>query len=126
MIITQEVRFSANPEKVYEVLMSGSEFGAATGTPAEIGQEVGSAFQCFGGLITGRHIELIPNQRIVQAWRVGMWPEGVYSIVRFDITADGDSTKLTLCHTAFPEDAADHLESGWHQKYWEPLKAYIK
>ena len=76
-------------------------------------------------MITGRNIELIPEQRIVQAWRVGNWPEGIYSIVKFELTADGTATKLVLDHTAFLEGAADHLDPGWHQMYWEPLKKYL-
>jgi hypothetical protein len=28
--------------------------------------------------VSGRNIELIPNRKIVQAWRVETWPSGVY------------------------------------------------
>ena len=48
--------------------------------PAEINREAGGAFSLFKGHIIGRNVELIPNQRIVQAWRVVTWPEGAYSI----------------------------------------------
>ena len=106
--------------------MSPKGFSEVTGAPAEIAQEEGGAFSCFGGQIVGRHIELIANERIVQAWRVGMWAEGVYSIVKFDISQSGDSTIVNLQHTGYPEDAAEHLESGWHKMYWEPLKAYLE
>jgi activator of HSP90 ATPase len=36
--------------------------------PTQISREVGGAFSLFGGIIVGRHIELVPNERIVQAW----------------------------------------------------------
>jgi activator of HSP90 ATPase len=63
----------------------------------------------------------------VQAWRVtNMWPEGVYSVVRFDIEESGDSTTVTLTHTGYPEDAEEHLNPGWHKMYWDPLKAYLE
>jgi hypothetical protein len=38
----------------------------------------------FGGDISGRNVELVPGRRAVQAWRSNAWPEGVYSIVRFE------------------------------------------
>ncbi len=127
MTIEQSVSIEASAAKVYSALTSADQFGQATGAPAEITTDEGGAFLLFGGEINGRHIELIPGQRIVQAWRVtNMWPDGVYSIVRFDLEASGDTTILSLTHTGYPEDAAGHLEPGWHKMYWEPLKAYLQ
>jgi activator of HSP90 ATPase len=77
-------------------------------------------------MITGRNIELAPNRRIVQAWRPGNWPEGVYSIVKFELEGDGNSgTKVVLDHTGFPEDSHDHLAAGWGENYWEPLQRFL-
>lgn len=124
--IRQEVTIEASPQRVYDTLLDGKRFSEFTGgAPAVITSEAGGAFSCFNGMITGRNIELIPNQRIVQAWRAGNWPAGVYSIVRFELAPQGDGTKLTLEHTAFPEGASEHLEGGWHKMYWEPLKKYL-
>ena len=125
MGIKQTVTIKGSAQRVYEVLMSASEFGKVTGAPAEISQDEGGAFSCFGGQITGRHVELKPNQRIVQAWRAGPWDDGVYSIVRFDIAESGSSTTLNMQHTGYPDGEAEHLDGGWHKMYWEPLKAYL-
>jgi activator of HSP90 ATPase len=50
-----------------------SVFGGST----EISQQVGGAFSLFGGHIVGHQIELVTNERIVQAWRVVDWSPGV-------------------------------------------------
>jgi len=126
MAINQTVTIKTSPEKVYNALTSATEFSKVTGAPAEIAEDEGGAFSCFGGQIVGRHLELNPNKRIVQAWRAGPWAEGVYSIVKFEINKSGASTIVNLQHTGFPEDAAEHLEGGWHKMYWEPLKAYFE
>jgi activator of HSP90 ATPase len=124
--IRQAVIIKASPKRVYDALLDAKQFSAFTGgAPAEIDSKAGGAFSCFGGMITGRNVELMPNQRIVQAWRAGNWPEGVYSIVKFELDARGSETRLTLDHSAFPEGNAEHLESGWHKMYWEPLKKYL-
>jgi activator of HSP90 ATPase len=124
--IQQEVVFRASPKRVYEVLLDSRQFSEFTGgAPAEISRDAGGALSCFGGMITGRNVELIPNQRIVQAWRAGNWPEGAYSIVKFELQAQGSDTKLTLHHVGFPEGSGEHLESGWPKMYWEPLKKYL-
>ena len=126
MTISQSISFKASPAKVYEAIISAEQFGDVTGAAAEISSDEGGEFSCFGGQITGRHIELIPDERIVQAWRVKAWPEGVFSEVRFDLSASGDATTLELTQTGYPDDAAEHLEPGWHKMYWEPLKAYLE
>src|SRR5438105_4196362 len=123
--IHQEVLFRVSPKRVYDALLDSRQFSEFTGAPAEISRDPGGSLSCFGGMITGRNVELVPNQRIVQAWRVGNWPEGVYSIVRFDLRAQGSDAALTLHHESFPEGNREHLESGWHKMYWEPLKNYL-
>jgi activator of HSP90 ATPase len=125
MTIRQTISFQCSPEKIYQVLTSETEFGEMTGAPAEISGDEGGAFSCFGGQVTGRHIELKPGNRIVQAWRVGPWEEGHYSIVKFDISESGTGSTVILEHTAYPEGSFEHLEGGWHKMYWEPLKAYL-
>ncbi len=127
MTIKQSVSIKASAASIYKALTSEAQFAMFTSTPAEISAEEGGAFSCFGGEIIGRQIELIPDSRIVQAWRVkNMWPEGIYSIVRFDIDEAGDLTTVELTQDGQPEDAVEHLEPGWHKMYWDPLKAYLE
>ncbi len=132
--IHQEVVFKASRKRVYEALTDAKEFnkvvqlsaavksGMVSGaTPAEISREVGGAFSLFGGYIVGRIVELVPSERIVQAWRVADWNPGVFSIVKLELTAQGSGTKLVLDHTGFPEGTGQHLAEGWNANYWEPL-----
>jgi len=91
--------------------------------PAEISREVGGGFALFGGYITGRHIELGPNERIEQAWRTGGWPPGVYSIAKFELVEQGAGSTIVFDHTGFPKAGA--LASGWNAHYWEPLQKFL-
>ncbi|WP_219835733.1 SRPBCC domain-containing protein [Paenibacillus sp. R14(2021)] len=124
--IRQEVSFKASPDRVYGVLLSSDQFSKAVGgAPTEIHAEEGGSFSCFGGMIAGRNIELVPNKRIVQAWRVANWEEGVYSIVKIELEAQGSETVLHFDHTGFPEDQGEHLASGWHENYWVPIEKLL-
>ena len=132
--IHQEVVFSASPKRVYETLLDAKEFDKVVklsaalqsgmvpaGKPTEISRDAGGAFSLFGGYVTGRHIESLPGERIVQAWRAGSWDPGVYSIAKFAFSPQGTGTKLVFDHTGFPQGAAQHLAEGWRGNYWEPL-----
>jgi len=135
--IHQEVIFNAIAKRVYEALTDTSlfqkveSFSAAMKSmdvnshPARISREPGGAFSLFGGYIVGRQIELVENQRIVQAWRVAGWEPGIYSVARFGLTEQGSSTKLVFDHAGFPAGTAEHLAAGWHANYWDPLKKFL-
>jgi activator of HSP90 ATPase len=121
----QELEFGGSPQRIFHVFLDSSEFAAMTGMVATIDPAPGGAFKTFGGLIEGRNVEIIAGQRIVQAWRPASWESGVYSIVHFELKVAKTGTLLVLDHTGFPEGDFDHLDSGWHQRYWDPLRKYL-
>jgi activator of HSP90 ATPase len=123
--IHQEIEFNARPDKLYEALLDSAQFSGFSGRPAEINREVGGAFSLFNGHIIGRNVELVPNERIVQAWRVVTWPQGDYSIVRFELKPQGSGTHVVFDHIGFPEGLHDHLAEGWEANYWSLLKKYL-
>ena len=121
----QEIEIKASRQKIYEALLDSKQFAAFTGMPAEIDRGTGGAFTLFGGLVTGRNIELVGDRRIVQAWRPADWEAGVYTLVRLELKDWASQTKLILDHTGFPEGNFRHLDSGWYLRYWEPLRKYL-
>lgn len=136
--IHQEPDFRCDPKRVYEALTDANQFhkvvllgeAARTGKipankPTLIGGQAGDAFSLFGGFISGRHIELVPGQRIVQAWREESWDPGVYSIVHFDLRSSSSGTHLIFDHMGFQPGNADHLATGWKGNYWRPLAQYL-
>jgi activator of HSP90 ATPase len=136
--IHQEPVFKASRKRVYEALTETQQFdkverlsadmqdGKALGAnPTEISRQVGGTFTIFGGHIVGRHLELAPNERIVQAWRVVDWEPGWYSIARFELVEQGSGTKIVFDHTGFPQGLGQHLADGWKAHYWDTLEKYL-
>jgi activator of HSP90 ATPase len=136
--IHQEPVFKASRKRVYEALTDAKQFDtviqlsaavksgmAKAPNPPDISREAGGAFALFGGYISGRQIELVPNERIVQAWRVGAWDAGVYSIARFALVDQGSGTKIVFDHAGFPKGDGEHLAEGWRVNYWEPLEKFL-
>src|ERR1700751_2059225 len=96
--IHQEVTFKALRKRVYTALMDTAQFNKVThlgvamqgnsslgNQPTQISPEPGGTFTLFGGHIIGRHLELVPGTRIVQAWRVADWDPGIFSVARFQL-----------------------------------------
>lgn len=128
--IHQEVRIKASRDRVYRALTDAKQFGEVTElsyhpVATEISPEVGGAFSLFGGLIVGRHIEMLLGERLVQAWRENSWEPGAYSIVSFQLVQAGADTKVVFDHRGFPQGKGEHLATGWHSHYWQPLQKYL-
>jgi activator of HSP90 ATPase len=135
--IHQETIFKASPKRIYDALTDADQFQKIEllslalpqldlkNKPAKISREPGSTFSLFGAYIVGRQIELVPNQRIVQAWREITWDPGIYSIAKFELTEQGTGTKLIFDHTGFPVGNGEHLAAGWKSHYWESLEKFL-
>lgn len=135
--IHQEVLYRASRKRVFNALMETSQFdriirigtggdlSALGSQPTAISRDEGGSFTIFGGHILGRQIELVPDERIVQAWRVADWKPGIYSIARFELAEHSSGTRVIFDHTGFPAGLGQHLADGWKSHYWDPLKQYL-
>ncbi len=136
--IHQEVVFAASRERVYSALTTAEQFdkvmhlGLAMrtmrlpGAPTRISPEVGGDFVLFGGYIVGRHLGMVPGERLTQAWREAVWDASVFSIVRFQLTDHDRGASLRFDHVGFPAGAGPHLAIGWYRDYWEPLAEFLR
>lgn len=136
--IHQELMFESSRERVYHALTDSKQFDQITQLsgvmqtnptlghlPTHIDAVAGGAFSLFDGYISGRQVELMPHERIVQAWRTAGWIAGAYSIATFVLLNSGSGTKLVFDHQGFPPGEAKPLAMGWHQHYWQPLKMLL-
>jgi activator of HSP90 ATPase len=125
--IHQEETLSASPQRIFEVLVNAKKFAAMTGLPARIDPRAGGAFSLFGGVIFGRNLDETPYSWLVQAWGDKNWPAGFYSLVRFELKAQGAGTLLILDHRDIPDDPdeAEALARGWKEHYWDLLREFL-
>ncbi|HWX53648.1 MAG TPA: SRPBCC domain-containing protein [Verrucomicrobiae bacterium] len=130
--IHQEVVFKASRARIYQILTDAKQFGKVVdlimpgaGPSTSISPDAGGTFVMFGGFILGRHIEMVPSERLVQAWREKNWEPGIYSLVNFQLTEHGPDTRLVFNQTGIPQGHADHLAPGWKSHYWEPIQKVL-
>jgi activator of HSP90 ATPase len=126
-VIEQSVSFNATPAKLYELFMDSAKHSAATGMPAKVSRKVGGRWSAFGGMILGKNLLLIPNRRIVQAWRSSEWkkadPDSLL-VIGFE-KAVGSDTTVHLVHVGVPSYDHQGVTQGWVKFYWDPWKVYL-
>jgi len=113
--ITQSYTMKASPEQVFQALTDQKMIEGWSGAPATMNSQVGTEFTLFGGNITGKNLEVVPNQKLVQEWTEGSWETP--SKVIFTLTGNGGETTLELHHEGVPEADQEKIIGGWKEFY---------
>ncbi len=92
--------------------------------PARMDDQVGTAFQLWGGDIYGKNVESEPGKRLVQEWYAGDWPAP--SIAAFTLREEAGGTKLDLLHTVVPDEEHESIAAGWDEYYLGPIKSLLE
>ena len=125
--IHQSIYIQASPQQVYQLYLDADLHASITGGPAQIEAKVGGQMQAYGDYITGTFIELIPNKKIVQTWKASeeKWTHPEPSILTLTFKPEREGTIIELLQENVPADLQEDFEKGWHQFYWEPMKAFL-
>src|SRR5262249_38561048 len=136
--IHQAALISASCARVYATLTDAKKFAALprlsdaadlltapNAKPTTISTHPGGAFVLFGGYITGRNLELVPDKRLLQAWRAASWDAGEYSVVRFELRTEAAGCRIVFDQRGFPPSQGKSLAYGWRTHYWEPLEKLL-
>lgn len=126
--IRQKVLLSASPTVVFEYLTDSKKHAAFTGGSAKMSAKVGASVSAFSGFATGKNIEIIPNQKIVQTWHASIlgWPEDQNSTLTITLQKVGKKTELVMVHENVPAFLKSMIANGWKEYYWNPLKEYLE
>ena len=122
--IKQEVTFSAKPAEVYEALMDSAKHAGFTGAHASISRKVGGKISAYDDYVDGSNIELVEGKKIVQKWRASDWPEGHYSVAKFEFSKSGTGTKMKFTQTGVHEAQSREISDGWKEHYWDKMKEF--
>jgi activator of HSP90 ATPase len=134
MSIKQQATIPASPTEVYAILADAEALSALSGMSGQADRSEGEEFSAFDGHVTGRQIDLVQDQRLVQAWRFPVWEPGRYTIVRFTLEAEVGGTLLIIDQHGEPEQSDvlgchqtwhDHLEDNWPTFYLTPLTKHF-
>ncbi|CAG8439538.1 8536_t:CDS:2 [Diversispora eburnea] len=125
--IKETVELQTSADQVYETLLDPGRVAAWTRSRPDIFRQIGTSFSLFDGNITGTILELVPNEKIVQKWRLKTWPEGDTDlfvvvlgeriIVKND-TIPFDEINVTLLKE-FIREERDNIISSYKMVLWK-------
>jgi uncharacterized protein YndB with AHSA1/START domain len=116
----------ASPEEIYQAWLDSIGHSEMTGGEAEMSDLVGAEVSAWDGYISGRNLELVSGERIVQSWRTSEFgDEQEDSVITVVLQEIGGVTLLTLEHSNVPDEQRDYEEDGWQSNYFEPMVAYF-
>ena len=116
----------ASAKEIYEAWLDSLAHSEMTGGEARMSAEIGAEVSAWDGYITGRNLELVPHERIVQAWRTNEFTdEHGDSIVTVTLDDDEEGTLLTLVHSNVPDGQISYEQRGWQQHYFDPMVAFF-
>ncbi len=116
----------ASPAEIYRAWLDSVTHSEMTGGEATMSDEVGADVSAWDGYITGRNLELVPGERIVQSWRTTEFDDEFEdSIVTIVLQETEDGTLLTLQHSNVPDEHKSYEEGGWQSNYFEPMIVYF-
>jgi uncharacterized protein YndB with AHSA1/START domain len=116
----------ASPQEIYEAWLDSAVHSQMTGGEASMSDETDAEVSAWDGYITGRNLELVPGERIVQTWRTTQFTdEHEDSQITVTLEAVEEGTLLTLEHTNVPDEQKSYELSGWETHYFDPMKKYF-
>ncbi len=116
----------ASAQEIYDAWLDSLAHSEMTGGEATTSDEIGAEVSAWDGYISGRNLELVPGERIVQSWRTTRFTdEHEDSIITVTLEEADDGTLLTLVHSNVPDEQRAYEEGGWESNYFEPMKVYF-
>lgn len=119
--VEREIAIAASPETVWELLTNEDEAVRWMGQSATFDLRPGGTYRVEvipGNIAQGEFLEIDPPSRLVYTWG---WEPGSQSpvtpgssTIEFELTPDGDGTRLRFRHSGLPNDeAAVSHGHGW-------------
>lgn len=125
--ICKTVVLPAPAAELYEMYMDPHLHAEFTGAAARISEEAGSAFEAFGGLITGTTLQVVRHRLIVQSWRsVNFAKTDPNSTLILSFTPEDDDGRIDLVHVNVPESDYQGVSGGWDSRYFAPWLDYLR
>ena len=126
--IKKTLHVTASVERVWAALTDPKTISAWMGGPVKVTLRKGGRYVLFDAATTGKFTEIARPNTLEYTWRQAEWEtDWADSVVRWELKADREGTKVKLTHTNFPnkEERDGHAE-GWDLYWLGPMKEWLE
>lgn len=117
--------FGVKPDVVYHAWLDSQQHSKMTGGKAVCSSQVNETYSAWDGYISGKNVELKPNQKIVQSWRTTEFSDkDEDSLLTIQLKEIKNGTEFILTHTNIPKGQTQY-KKGWKEHYFDPMKVYF-
>lgn len=124
--VTDNGEFQTTAEQLYQTFTDPARIAAFTRAPPKLfeGAKEGGKFELFGGNVTGEYLELVPNKKVVQSWRLAQWPAGHFSTlqIEFDQNDVDHVTVMRVMWKGVPVGQEEVTKRNWLEYYVRSIK----
>ncbi len=110
----------ADPETLYQALVTPATIQLWSGEKAEMSEEPGSLFSLWEDSIAGRNLSFEKGKKIEQEWFFGD-NQPAPSIVVMKLHPHKQGTSLEVRQSNIPDDTYDDIVEGWRDVYIRSL-----
>ena len=120
------VRLPAPAASLFDAYIDPAKHAAITGQPVTIGEESGSEFRAFDGMLSGTVLQVVRPRLVVQSWRSGNFgvDDGDSTLI-LSFSDDGSEGRIDLVHLDVPAVDYEGVKEGWEKFYWAPWRAHL-
>lgn len=120
-----EPTFNTTAEQLYITLLDAQRVAAWLRLAPQMEPfppKEGSAFTLFGGLISGKFTKLVPNERVVQLWRLEDWKKGHYATLDITLEQGLGETLMVVKWLGIPVGEEDRVRGNFEDYYIRSIK----
>jgi uncharacterized protein YndB with AHSA1/START domain len=119
--LSKHYHIDASPHDVFEALTVSETIQEWTGGETDLmNPQVDGNFSLWGGDITGKNLEIVPNQRLKQEWKLTNWKEP--SLVTIDLIQSPEGTIVEFSQTNIPDEDFESISKGWDEFYFGAIQ----
>lgn len=120
-----EPTFNTTAEELYKSLLDSDRISAWSRSAVKIDPypaKEGSTFVMFSGSIAGKILTLVPNERIVQLWRLEDWKKDHYANMDILFSQGHGETKMIVKWSGVPIGEEERVRNNFEEYYVKSIK----
>jgi uncharacterized protein YndB with AHSA1/START domain len=118
------ITMKAELEDVWMAFTSAESMELWTGYPAKFKAEADEEFEMWEGDISGKVLEVIPHEKIIEQWYFEGQEERSIASIKF--FPEKNKVRVILEHLNIPDEAYDNIVEGWVKYYLGAIKTFVE